>query len=446
MRHQLGWADLAARRVGLFGLGVEGRSALARLEGLADEVVLVDDSPSGEVDGREVLATAAGGLSALEACEVVIKTPGISAYRPEVEALEAAGVAVVGGVGLELHGRDAARVVCVTGTKGKSTTASLLGALAGAAGLDAMVTGNLGLPPFDPSVPEQLDLLVVETSSFQALDVADAPGIVVVTSLDVDHIDWHGSVERYHADKLSLTSLEGAGTTVVPAFDPGLSARRELLGGRLVEVGAPSSGWAAASGLAGAHNHMNAELAAEVLRQLGVEMAGDDDALREAAASWSGLPGRFVEIARQGSLRFVDDSLATNVLPTLAALDALDGERVAILVGGHDRGIDYSGLVERLASRPEGTLVLGLPENGPRITAAIATAGGTTELLDVADVAEGVRQAVRWSGGEGVVLLSPAAPSFSQFTSWKERSAAFAAAVEEAVGGAGRARGAWSGT
>ena len=144
------------------------------------------------------------------------------------------------------------------------------------------------------------------------------------------------------------------------------------------------------------------------------------------------LPGRFREVARHGGVRYVDDSLATNPLPTIAALEAVGDARLALLVGGHDRGVEYDGLVAAIGARHGVTLVVTLPDNGPAI-GALLTARTDVEVVDASGVADAVAVARRWLGDEeGVVLLSPAAPSFSQFRDWKERSAAFAAAVRDA--------------
>ena len=129
-------------------------------------------------------------------------------------------------------------------------------------------------------------------------------------------------------------------------------------------------------------------------------------------------------------MRFIDDSLATNVLPTLAALASFPNERLALLLGGYDRGVDYSELIAVLDARAAPTLVIGLPDSGPRLVAAIAEVTTRTETASADSVATATAMGAAWASGDGVVLLSPAAPSFSQFTSWKERSAAFSSAVE----------------
>ena len=176
------------------------------------------------VDGLDVLTTGSGGLDALLRCEIVVKSPGISRYRPEVAHLEAAGVAVCGGLGLFMAEADPARVACITGTKGKSTTTALAVHLLTGLGYRARGRRNIGLPPWDPSPEPGPDYWVIETSSFQVPDLVTAPHVVAVTSLSPDHLDWHGSVERYYADKLSLCTKPGVSLALADDSDEQLRA------------------------------------------------------------------------------------------------------------------------------------------------------------------------------------------------------------------------------
>ena len=209
-RPKLSWSDLAGARAGIWGLGREGHANLRKLLALGVEPVLVDDRPAGPVDGRPVLATADGGLAALQRCDVVVKTPGLSRYRPEVAHLSRQGIPVVGGLGLWLAEADLRRVLCVTGTKGKSTTSSLTGHLLTGLGYRCMVGGNIGAVPYDPANAGDFDFWVIEVSSYQATDLPVSPPVVAVTSLHPDHLDWHGGVEQYYRDKLSACSQPGA--------------------------------------------------------------------------------------------------------------------------------------------------------------------------------------------------------------------------------------------
>lgn len=423
MRPTFGWSDLAdIGRVGLWGVGVEGAANLRRLRSLGIEPVLVDDWPTSD----DVVSTEGRGLELLASCEVVVKTPGISRYRDDVRTLEASGVRVVGGMGLWLHEVDTERVICVTGTKGKSTTVSVAGHLANRLGLRCFVGGNLGIAPYDPEAGDDHDLWVVEVSSYQATDVAVAPPVVGVTSLHPDHLDWHGGVEAYYADKLSLTRQPGVRVAVC-GQDEELRRHRALLGGNVRWVDAPEAEpWWRGLGLVGRHNAVNAAIAAALLAEAGVEGARNPDALAAAADGYRNLSSRLQHVATVQGVQFFDDSLSTNVLPTIAAIEAFPGRRVALILGGFDRGIDYAPLVRALARRQEPTLALTMPPSGERIAAAINEAGPLNlELVRCEDLPAAVARGFEWATADGVVLLSPAAPSFGAFRNYRERGEEF---------------------
>jgi UDP-N-acetylmuramoylalanine--D-glutamate ligase len=431
-RPKLSWSDLPGARVGVWGLGREGHASLRKLGALGVEPVLVDDHP-GDPD---VLATGDGGLAALERCDVVVKTPGLSRYRPEVARLSALGIPVVGGLGLWLVEQDLQRVLCVTGTKGKSTTASVAGHLLTGLGYRCLVGGNIGVVPYDPaeeSAAGDFDYWVIEVSSYQATDLPCTPPVAAVTSLHPDHLDWHGGVEQYYRDKLSMCSQPGADLTVANGDSELLRQREKQLGPRVEWVSRdddPDADWMAPLGLLGRHNRRNALIARRCLAALGVPAAADAAALRAAASGYQGLPSRLAPIGTIAGVTFVDDSLSTNVLPTLAALDAFPGRRIALIVGGHDRGIDYAPLAAGVLARDTPTLVLTLPDSGPRIRAELErAAAGAPDVTDCPGLDEAVAAGFRWARPDGVVLLSPAAPSFGRFRDYRDRSEAFAHAV-----------------
>jgi UDP-N-acetylmuramoyl-L-alanine---L-glutamate ligase len=435
MRPKISWSDLRGSQAGVWGLGVEGLANVRKLVSLGVEPVLVDDKPQPDgVDGRPVLETAHGGFDALTGCEVVVKVPGISRYRADLLQLEASGIPVVGGHGLWLQEADLRRVVCVTGTKGKSSTTAIAGHLLNRLGYQCMTGGNIGRPPYDPRLPPaDYDYWIIEISSYQATDLACSPPVVAVTALHPDHLPWHQGVENYFRDKLSACSQPGADLTIVNGDSDLLLARRSLLGPRVEWIHAdddPDSDWMQPLGLLGSHSRRNALIARACLRALGVPEAADDDALRSAAAGFQQLPSRMQVIGSVGGVTFVDDSLSTNVLPTLAAMEAYSGRRVALIAGGQDRGIDYAPLAAGLGSRQLPTLVLTLPDSGPRIHAAItAQPSASVEAVACANLDDAVPQAFAWAQPDGIVLLSPAAPSFDHFRNYRDRGDAFARAM-----------------
>ena len=429
-RPKLSWSDLPGARVGVWGLGHEGQANVRKLQSLGVEPVLVDDRPA----SPGVLATSDGGLAALEHCDIVVKTPGLSRYRPEAARLSGLGIPVVGGLGLWLAEQDPRKVLCVTGTKGKSTTVSVTGHLLTGLGYKCLVAGNIGVVPYDPAQQQDFDYWVIEVSSYQATDLPCTPPVTAVTSLHPDHLDWHGGVERYYRDKLSMCSQPGADLTVANGDSELLRQHEKLLGPRVQWVSQddePAASWMEPLGLLGRHNRRNALIARRCLAALGVPGAGDDRKLTAAAQGYQHLPSRLASIGTIDGVTFVDDGLSTNVLPTLAALEAFTGRRIALIVGGHDRGIDYAPLAAGLAARAEPTLVLTLPDSGPRIHAEVERVAPAADVTDCPGLDAAVEAGFRWARPDGVVLLSPAAPSFGQYRDYRDRSEAFARAVRE---------------
>ena len=431
-----GFADLAGRRVGVFGYGIEGHATESRLRLIGAQCVLVDDDPD-----AGVLVTGDGGLAALATCEVVVKSPGIARRRSDVLDLETR-VPVTSALNLWLNDADRTRVIGVTGTKGKSTTTALIDFILGALGERSQRLGNIGLPPYDPSVDTSVGWSVVEISSYQCVDVTVAPHVVVVTSLGADHLDWHGGLAQYQNDKLSLTRAAGAHVTIVPDATE-LTSRLDELGGEVVVVSPEHSGLAARLHLLGAHNDQNVAIAIEaVARATGRDRREVAEAAFARAGDFEPLAGRLTLIAHERddgrTWRYVDDGLATAPLPTVAALEVFADDPVALIVGGFDRGVDYGPLARAVLERRRPTALITTGDVGARIGAAVAALAPGVVQHAASDLDDAIGYARGFLDEGGVVLLSPAAPSFDHYRNWEARSADFARAVRTRTGSLGR--------
>jgi UDP-N-acetylmuramoylalanine--D-glutamate ligase len=422
--------DLRGRRVGCFGLGVEGRATVEALSGIAGELILVDDA-----DLPGVLRTNDGGLAALTTCEVVLKSPGIPRRRSDILALEASGVIVTSMLNLWLHDVDRSRVIAVTGTKGKSTTTSLIAFMLEVLGRPSRALGNLGHPPYEPSLPSDDALIVLEVSSYQCVDLTCAPAIVALTSLGSDHLDWHGDLETYHADKLSLLTQPGPHRNVVAA-----SLATEMSTRAIAADVAPAdqSGLSAPLGLLGSHSDENVGLALAVVHVMtGIDQATIAARVRERAEEFSPLPGRLTplgaEVSSARTIRYVDDGLATNTLSTLAAIAALGDGPLAVIVGGYDRGVDYHPLAIGVATRDNLHFITMGPA-GVRIDEALAGEAPRVSRAHAQNMSDAVELARAALPHGGTVVLSPGAPSFDQYRNWLERSEDFGNEVARHLG------------
>jgi len=430
-------ADLAGRRVAVWGFGREGRAALAALQARVPDSmfkVFCSDAEAEGIRGAAHAVTTAPDAAALSAFDVVIKSPGISAYRPEIIEAQHNGTLFTSGTALWFAEHPEARVIAVTGTKGKSTVTALIAHLLRALGLRTALAGNIGLPLLELLDPPALpDWWVIELSSFQTR-AASRVEIGVVNNLYEEHLDWHGTRERYAADKLALTYA--ARTLVVNALQPVLVTRtaahtRRILFGdadgwhvrdsaifrdsqRVLDIGALP--------LPGEHNALNVCAALTA-----IEAAGEDAlAALGSIGTFRALPHRLQALGERDGVTWIDDSIATTPQATLEALASLDGREITVLVGGHDRGLDWRAFAEAVQRDPPHAIVT-MGANGARIGASLRASGGAYRLESVETLAEAVTHARAITPARGIVLLSPGAPSFDQFRDYVERGRAFAA-------------------
>jgi UDP-N-acetylmuramoylalanine--D-glutamate ligase len=302
------------------------------------------------------------------------------------------------------------------------------------------LVGNIGVPitEIDSTIA---DYAVIEVSSYQAADFDGMCDVALLTSLHPEHIDWHLSVENYFRDKLNLLSrsrcriIDGGMTELVERLGGALPARKYLyndengIHSRDIEIfdAGKYVGRVRNSYLARPHNKSNLCAALAAVKTLDIDAA----AALEATCGFRGLPHRQQELGEIGGVLFVDDSISTIPESTIAALAVYAGRDIAVIVGGYDRGIDYGGLVETVLGGAAGTIIC-LGDSGRRIC-ALARAVSSRQsdvactIYQAASMEDAVSFARRATPPGGVVLLSPAAPSYGYYRDYIERGHDFAA-------------------
>ena len=441
--------DLAGRRVALWGWGHEGHAAYRAVRSRLPELPLTLFCNAAEADEAMCLGDSLLSIEheasgqRLAQFEIVIKSPGISPNKPEAVHATQCGTRFLGGTALWFaeHADDGqmAHTVCVTGTKGKSTTSSLLAHLLRTAGLRTALAGNIGVPLLE-LLDAQADAWAVELSSYQTRDVAASgahPQVAIVTNLHPEHLDWHGSEQRYYDDKLALVTAAKPRFAVLNAADP-LLAQLQLPDSEIRWYG-DAQGWhlrgdalhrgdvcvmdTATMPLPGQHNRSNLCAVLTGLEAIGLDAL----ALASHALTFQPLPNRLQPLGERDGILYVNDSISTTPMATLAALDLYADHPVAVLVGGHDRGLPWDEFAEAMRSHaPRAIITMG--QNGPRIHALLAPMAAVNGfLLDAAsDLADAVAKARAALPEGGVILLSPGAPSFGAYRNYVARGRHFA--------------------
>jgi len=434
-------ADLANARVAIWGYGREGHAALALLQKRFPQQRLTlfcseaeAKSATADASAPPIVITTPPDLDLLRQFDIVIKSPGISAYRAPVPQAQAAGVRFTSGTALWFAEHARARTICVTGTKGKSTVCALIAHILRKSGKCVALAGNIGLPLLELIEPvREPQWWVIELSSFQTRDFNGAPSVAVINNLYEEHLDWHGTRERYLSDKLAI----GASAQALV-----VNAQPELLA-RLAASPAPSvfgdaAAWHAREDgvwrggerilavaeipLVGRHNAQNVCAALAAL-----EAAGEDArALARHVGTFKALPHRLQILGVRDGLEYVNDSIATTPYATIEALRAFGERPVSVIVGGFDRGVDWSPFAEYVAQNPP-LAIIANGANGARIVetlCAIESPGFVLASTPKLDDALMTARTLLPAGG--VVLLSPGAPSFDQFKDYAERGREFA--------------------
>ena len=441
------------RRVAVFGLGRSGITAARALQAGGAIPILWDDGEAGRAqakgEGFTVEDLAAADWSDFAA---LVLSPGAPLTHPRphwtVDMARAAGVPVVGDI--ELFARalvarpkdQRPRVVAITGTNGKSTTTALIGWVLKSAGLTAHVGGNIGVGVLALPEPTPDAVYVIEVSSYQLdLTTTFAPDVAILTNISPDHLDRHGGMDGYVAAKARIFANQGRDDVALVGVDDtwGQEIARDLPDratvistrpsqraegyvaqpGAVLKDGELVADLTAARSLPGRHNAQNAAFAYATARALGI----DHDAAVAGLLSFPGLAHRMEAVGRLGSVRFINDSKATNAD---AARQALASYPSVFWIAG---GVPKAGGIADLADLfPRIAKAYLIGDAAPAFAEALAdTPHVIAHTLDVAVAAAAVDAAS--AGGDQIVLLSPACASFDQFKDFEARGEAFRAAV-----------------
>ncbi len=443
---------LAKRRIALFGFGLEGKSMAKVLHESAFPFTVIDDHRIATLEqvkrvyGKNVEVLMPKQISRA-LFDVIIVSPGISWYRPELVQAREAGIEVTSPAALWLEDYHDRKILGITGTKGKSTTASLAAVILRSLGYTVALGGNIGVPVTNFYREPDHDIYVIEFSSHQTTGLLNSPEAAVLTSLAPDHLTWHGSVEQYYADKLNLFRDSSAVRAAVNGMNAEAVARTSHLENRIL-YGRPSDpvhaddqyGYVDGEQvvrirdlhLPGMHNRLNLLGALAGVHQL-VGKAPEMNDVGPKISAFHGLPSRLSRIASVGGIEYFDDALASNAFAVSAALDVFHGKPLTLIMGGEDRGIPYEIFAQSLRKRLQRATNVVLLPGSERIAAAIRAeleaSKSFIKLITVASLQDAVLEAALVTPKGGVVLFSPGAPTPKAEGSYKERSEIFQKAV-----------------
>ncbi|TNF29309.1 MAG: UDP-N-acetylmuramoyl-L-alanine--D-glutamate ligase [Deltaproteobacteria bacterium] len=425
-----------------------GRSGLAASNALASrggDVRLVEARPDAERPaGLDARVAFEAGTNAPRPGDIAVLSPGVPEVSPVRAEIAAVAAEVIGEVEL-FYRLSPAPILAITGTDGKSTTTTMLGAIAAAANPSTFVGGNLGNP-----LCEGLDeltassLVIAEISCFQLTTCVDfRPRVAIVTNIAEDHLNYHGSFAAYQAAKQRVwAEMTGEDTLILNADDPYIAAweRPEAPRIRTFSLTNPDADayydgetlWVVRGGrpealmrrdelaLLGRHNVANALAAGLAADAWGIPLA----TAREALMAYAPLPHRLAPVATIDGVRWVNDSKATNANAAAAGIRAIEAPLI-LLAGGSEKDADFTGFGALVRERTRAAILFGQTRH--RLAEAI---GDTHRTIVVETLDEAVAEARALAEPGDTVLLGPACASYDQFQSYGHRGEVFTAMVQ----------------
>lgn len=397
-------SELTGKKILIAGYGMEGIATETYLRAKVPTAVIgIADKNSGSEY-----------LNDQSEYNIAIKTPGILKNLIQIPYTTATNI---------FFAQVKGKVIGVTGSKGKSTTSSLIYHILNTAGKQVHLAGNIGNPLLSELLISNTseDIWVCELSSYQTEDLTYSPHISIITSLFPEHMTYHGSVEAYYdAKKNMLQYMQPDDYYIYNPRFPRLQQWAAEVKGKAVPYGGSLPLESGDSPLLGLHNHDNMRAAATLAHLMGI----DDATIIQAIRSFKPLPHRLEKVGTWKGITFYDDAISTAPESTIAALEALPQVSV-ILLGGEDRGYDFSTLAHALHKHLVPTLIV-FPESGTKIEAEVRHIHGyTPQIVSVRSMQEAVNRAYAAASPNTICLLSTASPSYSLWKNFEEKGTEF---------------------
>lgn len=390
------------KRILLIGYGVEGQTTKEFLQKVHPEAVI---DTADQKDGADY-------LEKQTQYDLAIRTPGVRKELITIPYTTATNI---------FFANVTKPVIGVTGSKGKSTTTALIHAILNEANMNTELVGNIGVPMLRPLLKNQGEIAyyVCELSSFQLDDILYSPHIAVITNLFPEHMDYHGTLEKYYDAKKNIVAHQKPNDFFV--YNPRVPELVELAGSIPAKpVPFVEHGVSPATTLRGEHNQENIRAAATVASLLGIERT----VVAEAVKNFTPLPHRLEIIGTFHQITFVDDAIATTPQATIAALNSFDHVGTLFL-GGKDRGYHFESLMKMVHERNIPNLVF-FPDSGPTMLAELKKqTQKLPNMLETSSMEEAVQFAYQHTPKNTVALLSCASPSYSLWKNFEEKGSEF---------------------
>ncbi len=426
-------SNLKNKVVAIWGMGTEGTAVKAYLEKhrIPKQILVYNDA-----DG------AAAFQNILDKTDIIIRSPGVSIYKPEIILAREKGIKITSSSDLFLNemrtNHPKTTIIGISGSKGKSMSVSMLFHIMLKAGCKVALGGNIGKALVD-LLDEDYDYIVGEFSSYQASDLTASPHVAMFTNLFSVHTDWHGGHEQYCRDKLHLVACQKSGD-ICFINDRNLQLKNYAKGLKNVAYYDIKEGFHAEGReffyqdklllnindlqICGIHNLDNLAGVMSIVKYLGLDI---EKAL-EAVKTVEPLPHRLQKVGRVGGVLFINDSISTAPEAAISAISSFDNN-MAIISGGIENKQDYTDYAKHIQNNPKVKVAVTLFQCGRQIADAIRehVTRGDFKLIEAETLQEAVTRAyyeVKAAGGD-LVLFSPTAPSFGYYKNFMERGQDF---------------------